>query len=72
MRQSDNEFLICPYCGQQHEREAGPLLKSPDRIPCDGCDRYFVAWAEADVTFYTRDIEGGEMLKAVLTQKEPT
>jgi len=70
---SDNYWIICPYCGEKHG-DAWEWVKGedPQRAECQSCERPFVCWAEYDVTYCARDIEGGALLKAVLQQKDPT
>ncbi len=64
--------VVCPYCGCEHGDaiDWAAAVTDGDRMECDKCDRVFVYWAEHDVMFYARDIEGGEMLKTALQQRE--
>lgn len=66
------KYVICPYCGYEHgdawEWAAGET--EGDRMECNGCKKVFVFWAEHDVTYLARDIEGGQMVRDVLKQRE--
>lgn len=68
----DSEYVICPYCGYKHGDawEWAAQETEGDRMECEECKNIFVFWAEHDVTYYARDVEGGQMLKAVLAQTE--
>jgi len=63
----DAEYVVCPYCNEPHGDawEWAASETKGDRMECERCGKVFVFWAEHDVTYITRDIEGGELLKAV-------
>lgn len=67
---SSNEYVVCPYCGEQHGDawEWAAENTEGDRMECQGCAKVFVYWAEHDVTYYARDIEGGQLLADVLAR----
>jgi len=64
---SDGCYVICPYCGEKHG-DASEWFRGEDarRADCQACGREFICWAENDVTYYARDAEGGDLLKAAL------
>lgn len=62
---SSQEYVVCPYCGYEHGDAfewAAPETEG-GLAECDECGRMFVFWAEHEVTYHARDIEGGEALK---------
>lgn len=68
----NSENVVCPYCQYEHGDAwgwAAPKTER-DRMECDECSKVFVFWAEHGVTYHTRDVEGGQMLRAAVAQNE--
>ena len=65
---SSTHGVVCPHCDYLHEGvEAWRVLgDAGERKKCEFCGGCFVCWAEQDVTYYARDLEGGKMLKDAL------
>jgi len=61
----DGENVVCPYCRNEHGDAWEWAAQETDgrHMKCDECGKTFVFWAEHEVTYVTRDIEGGQRLK---------
>lgn len=67
---TSSEFVICPYCSERYGDafEWAAAKTEGDHMICNTCGQTFVYWAEHEVTYHTRDIEGGELLRAALAE----
>ena len=72
MKHDHPDAFICPYCAGVQTYEPSAVPDNGGRLNCNQCNKTFMAWVETDVVFYTRDLEGGVMLKNFLDNKEPT
>lgn len=61
--QQDSEWAICPFCGKKHG-DCWEWITSEDDIKtaCSSCGKEFIAYAEFDVTYHTRQPEPGNVM----------
>ena len=62
--------FVCPYCNTESDYEATAVPDGGGRLDCGGCFKTFIAWAEREKVFYTRDLEGGQLLLDTVAAKE--
>jgi transcription elongation factor Elf1 len=65
MKIAHHMFFVCPYC---RAKISAVVDNQGKHLDCGDCGKQFVAWTETDVTYYTRDLEGGQALKAAISK----
>jgi transposase len=54
---SSTSDVICPYCGYRN-KEAWDWCKDYEsEHECGDCEKTFVAWGEASVTYYAKPLD---------------
>lgn len=55
--ESDECFVICPYCKAQYQAEAEDFDESEREEACFTCKRVYLLHDECTITHYTRKLE---------------
>lgn len=54
---SDDEYVICPYCGHQHGDAWEWCREEMEEVVCDACEKTFYSYALYSVTYYSRPVQ---------------
>ena len=52
--ESDDNLVICPYCGHSYQPEAEDFDEQEREEECEKCEKTYLLYNEFSVTHYTR------------------